>query len=166
MGEFLLSFLGFGSNGTIVYTRRLKGSHYEVGDPVPFVYPNQHRKTKRAYLRILEKFYEPELIAKLIETQDPNVIDQNGFVPYQRQLQDEDIYNLLFKSGNQHSFLQVGIMYGWHRKAVEAAAHRHKDRLEKAKRDAVDIQDTEPLTPTKLTQSQQVRINSLLSQWE
>lgn len=166
MGEFLLSFLGFATDGTIIYTRRLKGSHYEVGDAVAFVYPNQHRKTKRAYLRILEKFYEPELIAKLIETQDPNVIDQNGFVSYQRQLQDEDIYNLLFKSGNQHSFLQVGIMYGWHRKAVEASAHRHKARLDKAKREAVDIQDTEPLSQSKLTHNQQVRIDNLLSQWD
>jgi hypothetical protein len=162
MGEFLLSYLGFDHEGTIIFTRRMKGSRYNIGDPVPFVYPNQDRKTKRVYYRILEKFYEPEKIVRLLETRDPNVIDNDGRVPYQRILLGGDMYRLTL---NHHSFAQIGKQYGWSKHAVEYAIHKYLE-YEKNKSVEVTIEDEPKLTPEQLTAEQLAKREALLAQWD
>lgn len=167
MGEFLLSFLGFGEDGTtIVFTRKLKGSHYKAGDAVPFVYPNPQRKTKRVYLRILEKFYDPEVIAELIRTQDPLVIDKNDMIASDRRLQDAEIYKKVTNTVSDNSFLYVGLEIGWHKLAVEAAVKRHSAKLEQEKRDAREALVTQPQPqPQQTKEESQKHINELLANW-
>jgi hypothetical protein len=180
MGEFLLSFLGFSADGEVVYTRRLKSSQYRVGDAVPFVYPNPHRKTKRHYYRILEKFYEPELIVELIRTQNPDIIDQDGFVVYQRRLRGKDMFKL---ASTGHSFIQIAQAYGWHKLAVEHAINAYKtwqEQLDAEERkirpepevadmstlEYYDPDDTPPLVPENLNAEQIAKREALLAQWE
>ncbi len=123
MGDFLLSLLGFDHEGVVIFTRVLKGSRYKVGDAVPFVYPNQERKTKRKYYRILEKFYEPDQIVELLHTRDPNVIDLNGFVNFQRVLLGKEMLRL---ASTGHSFQQIATQYKWHRHAVDYAIKQYQ----------------------------------------
>ena len=182
MGEFLLSLLGFDHDGTVIYTRRLKGARKGVGDVVPFVYPNPNRKTKRMYYRILEKFYEPELIIELLKTQNPNVIDQDGKVEYQRRLQGKDMYNL---AATGHSFQQIAMQYGgWHVLAVDYAINRYKNwAKEQAKVEAeskpeprIEVADMSTLAyydpddqhiaPEQLTDEQIAKRDALLAQWD
>jgi hypothetical protein len=169
MGEFLLSLLTFDHDGTVVFTKHLKGSRYKAGDAVPFVYPNQDRKTKRFYYRILEKFYEPNLIIELLKTQDPNLIDNDGFIPYQRILRGKDMYNLTL---NHHSFEEIAVQYGWNKHAVEYAISQYRKwqakEDERAHLEAEDalIDDEPKLSPEQLTAEQIAKREALLAQWE
>lgn len=170
MGELLLSLLKLSSDGTVVFSRKLKGSHYGNNDPVPFVYPNPNRKTKRQYYRILEKFYEPELIVELLRTQNPDVIDRDGKVPFQRELRDKDIYNLVAQGKSAQSVAQ---QYKWHRHAVLEACHRHKRRdLEEDSRvarpeDLVPYEPDETVLPQiTRTPEQQAELEKLMEVWE
>lgn len=166
MGEFLLGYLAFNQDNAVVFTRKLKGSHYGANDHVPFVYPNPTRNTKRIYYRILEKFYEPETIVELLKTRDPNVIDQDGFVPYQRQLRDKDIYEL---SATGHSFQKIAVQYKWNKHAVIAAIKRHERVLaqEQEQNDYVAALDEEPIQyPEHLTADQIAKREALLAEWE
>lgn len=161
MGEFLLHILGFDHDGTVIFTKHLKGSHYKVGDAVPFVYPNQDRKTKRFYYRILEKFYDPHIIIELLKSKDPNVIDKDGFVQYQRILRGKDMYNLTLA---HHSFQDIATQYKWHKHAVEFSVKRYLDWIKE--NDDSDL-DTEPkLTPEQLTAEQIAKREALLAQWD
>lgn len=175
MGELLLSLLELATDGTVVFSRKIKGSHYGKGDAVPFVYPNPHRKTKRQYYRILEKFYEPELIVELLRTQDPDVIDQDGKVPYQRELRDRDIYNLA-SQGKSYEF--IGQQYKWHKQAIIEAVNRHKRRdLDEDSRVAKpeDLAryipepeaelDQSPLANQPLPPDQLAKLNAMLDAW-
>ena len=166
MGELLLSMLGFDHDGTVIYTRKLKGSHYKVGEAVPLMCPHPKREVKRNYYRILEKFYEPETIVELLKTRDPNVIDQDGFVPYQRQLRDKDIYEL---SATGHSFQKIAVQYKWNKHAVIAAIKRHERVMsqEQEQNDYVAALDEEPIQfPEHLTADQIAKREALLAEWE
>lgn len=177
MGEFLLSILGFDADGTVIYTRRLKGGQYRVGDAVPFVYPNQHRETKRSYYRILEKFYAPEIIVELIKTQDASVVDQNGYVLYQRRLTGKKMHEL---ASTGHSFQQIGHEYGWHRHAVEHAiklykAWQHEQDVNEPHIEVYDMEllkdyipeDNETyLIPEHLSAEEKTKREAILAQWD
>lgn len=171
MGEFLLHLLKFDHDGTVIFTKHLRGSHYQAGDAVPFVYPNQHRKTKRFYYRILEKFYEPELIVELLTTRDPNLIDHDGFVPLQRILRGKDMHT---QAQAGHSFEYIGKQYGWHKHAVEYACTRYlewqrenpHETLTHPQEDDTDITDEPKLTPEQLTAEQIAKRQALLAEWQ
>lgn len=179
MGEFLLSYLGFDANHVVIYKRIVRGSKHKAGDAVPFVHPNQQRKTKRIYYRILEKFYEPELIIELLTTQDPNVIDRNGFVPYQRILVGKDMYSLALVG---HSFVNIAALEqyaGWNKHAVEYAINKYKkwqsQEDTKAEEESkylagLDYADTsikEPIHANEgLTEEYKTKRDSILAQWD
>jgi hypothetical protein len=179
MGEFLLSILGFAADGTVVFTRKLKGARKGVGEAVPFVHPNPNRKTKRTYYRILEKFYDPETIVELLKTQNPNVIDQDGKVEYQRRLLGKEMYNL---AATGHSFQRIAMQYGgWHVLAVDYAIKKYKNwASEQAKNEPkpephIEVADMSTLayydpddqhvTPEHLTAEQIAKREALLAEW-
>lgn len=168
MGEFLLSLLAFDHDGTVIFTKHLKGSHYKAGDPVPFVYPNQHRQTKRFYYRILEKFYEPETIITLLKTQDPNVIDQDGKVKYQRILQGKEMK--LMAEQNQ-TYAQIAAKFKWNKHAVAHAIKEYQkyeaQEAEQAHTNALlDENADEHIPNPNLTAEQLAKRAELLAQWD
>jgi hypothetical protein len=176
MGEFLLSFLGFDDIGNVIYTGTIKASKFKIGDKVHICKPNPNRPNGKQYYRIYDKFYDIEEIVELIKTQNPQIIDKDFKIPYQRHLQDADIYNLA-RAGN--SFLSIGQKYGWHHRAVELAVQRYQtailiqmdgvneNELTDAKREPMDIlvSDNEPThapAPPHITDEERER---LLAVW-
>lgn len=161
MGELLLSMLGFDHDGTVIYTRKLKGSHYKVGEAVPLMCPHPKREVKRNYYRILEKLYDPETIVELLKTQDPNVIDQNGFVTFQRRMAGKDMMNLL---GQRHSFQQIGQRYGISKHAVELSIKLYNQYVSaEAKKKAAELAElTHDDEPKMVPLSTSDRIKSVI----
>jgi hypothetical protein len=164
MGELLLSMLGFDHDGTVIYTRKLKGSHYKVGEAVPLMCPHPKREVKRNYYRILEKLYDPETIVELLKTQDPNVIDQNGFVTFQRRMAGKDMMNLL---GQRHSFQQIGQRYGISKHAVELSIKLYNQYVAaEANKEAAEIAELTHDDEPKLTpEAPSEKIKRLMADW-
>jgi hypothetical protein len=163
MGDFLLYLLKFDHDGTVIFTKHLKGSHYKAGDAVPFVYPNQDRKTKRFYYRILEKFYEPDLIVELLTSRDPNVIDRDGFVAHQRLLRGKDMYA---QAQAGHSFDTIAKQFGWNKHAVEYAVEMYLDWQRAHATDDEPAEEEHKMTPEQLTAEQLAKRQALLAEWQ
>lgn len=165
MGEFLLSILGFSSDGSyLVYVKKTFRSKFKAGDAVNIAKPNPNREYQATYYRIYGKFYPIETLHELVRSQNPNVVDQNGYVPYQRELQDA---NIMVAISEGASFEQVAKQYDWHEEAIKLALVRHKARVH-AKREADDVLDEyEPkLTPERLSAEQLAKREALLAQWD
>jgi len=165
MGEFLLSILGFSADEShLVYVKKVFRSKFNVGDAVKVAYPNPKREVQTAYYRIYNDFYPIELLHELVRTQNPNIIDRDGFIPYQRELRDADIVVALSEGAPIEA---VAEQYGWHHEAIKLALVRHKAR-QFAKREATSTlaDDEPPLHQQPLTAEQIAKREALLAQWE
>jgi len=165
MGEFLLSILGFSEDEShLIYVKKVFRSKFNVGDAVKVAYPNPKREVQTAYYRVYNDFYPIEVLHELVRTQDPNVVDRDGFVQYQRELRDA---NIVVDISEGSSFQEVAEKYGWHYEAVKLALVRHKAR-HLAKREAIPtlVDDHQPLRPEVLTAEQISKREALLAQWD
>jgi hypothetical protein len=167
MGEFLLSILGFSSDEShLIYVKKVFRSKFKSGDAVKIAYPNPNRDVQTSYYRIYNDFYPIELLHELVRTQNPNIVDRDGFIQYQRELRDADIA-IAVSEGS--SFEELAQHYGWHHEAIKASLVRHKAR-QIAKRDAIPtLDDTDqhrPLQPEVLTAEQISKREALLAQWD
>ena len=166
MGEFLLSFLGFDAgNRHLVYKRKVHRAKWAVGDSVKLAYPNPKRESGARYYRIYNKFYAPEILHELVRSQDPNVIDKNGFNAKHR----EHVDNLIVvELGKGRSPEEVGLEYGWHPEAIKLALVRQKAR-KYAERDAIDAlveeYDEPVLIPEHLSDEEKAKRLAVLAQW-
>jgi hypothetical protein len=164
MGEFLLSILGFSEDEShLVYVKKTFRSKFKAGDAVNLSTPNPNREHQTTYYRIYGNFYPIEVLHELVRSQNPNVVDRDGFVPYQRELRDADIA-VSISEGETITELAKG--YGWHEEAIKLALVRHKTKM-LAKREAEDTLDDEPrITPEQLTAEQIAKREALLAQWD
>jgi hypothetical protein len=131
MGEFLLSILTMQDN-ILVYSRKLPFSHFKNGTSVTLYNPHAGNPNACLYYRVYDKPYKQSQLLELVATQNPNVIDEDDLVPYQRQLRDADIYELI-QIG--YSFSSIGQKYGWHKEAVREAVRRHQEYTAKRNND-------------------------------
>lgn len=127
MGEFLLSILKL-QDGVLFYSRKLPFSHFKSDTPVTLYNPHTGNPNACMYYRIYNRPYKQSQLMELVASQDPNVIDEDNLVPYQRQLRDADIYELIQVG---YSFPSVGQKYGWHKEAVREAVRRHQAYMAK-----------------------------------
>ncbi len=135
MGEFLLNILRMTDAGDIVFAKKIKFAKFKVGDPVPVFYPHGYvDETSTPFIRICYRSYKPHVIEQLLLTGDPNVVDQDGFIKYQRELRDEAIHT---DFTNGKDLKTIAYAYNWHPMAIMAAVERHKARADRAKSKAI-----------------------------
>ena len=126
MGEFLLNILGFSADGShLIYVKRVHRAKFKVGDAVTISKPNPRRTLQTSYYRIYNFMYPIELLHELVRSQNPNVVDQNGFVSKQREYDDADI---VVAQSQGESIQSIAERYRWHPEAVKLALVRHKAR--------------------------------------
>jgi hypothetical protein len=165
MGEFLLSILGFSEDEShLIYVKRLHRSKFNAGDVVKIAYPNPNRKIKTAYYRVYGFFYPVEVLHELVRSQNPNVVDRNGFVSYQRELQDADIVVAISEG---KTVAEVAKEYKWHDEAIKASLVRHKAR-QYAKREVENTladEDTSPIHMSEPTEAQKAKLKEVMDVW-
>jgi hypothetical protein len=163
MGEFLLSILGFNEANELVYKRRVHRANFKVNQPVAIAYPNPKRKTTARYYRIYNRFYAVDVLHELVRSQDPNVIDQNGYTPKHREYEDA---NMMADVSQGKSYEEIGEFYGWHPEAVKLALVRHKNRQYALRQATPTLDDDERLPTPNLTEEQIAKRAELLAQWD
>lgn len=125
MGEFLLTILGINpETNDIIYTTLTPYAKYKIGQCVTRYYP--HGAQNKPYYRIYDKAYDEQTLRTLLESQNPDVIDQNMFTRYQREMQDAEIYEQIAQGLEAK---HVAREMGWVAPAVSMAAERHKKRI-------------------------------------
>ena len=154
MGEFLLSFLGFDfANRHLVYKRKVHRAKWVIGESVKVVYPNPKREVSAKYYRIYNKFYPIEILHELVRSQDPNVLDRDGYTAKHREHVDTLI---VVELGKGRSAEELGEEYNWHPEAIKLALVRQKARSY-----------AEPINTDKgLTEEYKTKRDSVLSQWD
>lgn len=174
MGEFLLSILGFDpTNSFLIYTNKVHRAKWKVGDMVAIANPNPKRGTTHRYYRIYNKFYSVDVIHALVHTQDPNIIDRNGYTKNQRAHVDKQIADASAQGALEEA---LALHYGWHTEAIKQAVTRHRHRAV-TERDATPMvadlnaleyynPDEVPLVPEHITAEQLAKREALLAQWD
>lgn len=163
MGEFLLSIIGYDAGRLpLIYISKPFRAKFKVGDNVNICNPNPHRKVATAYYRVYGFFYPIELMHELVRSQNPNVIDQNGYVAGQRRIEDSKILAAVSEGA---TIQELATQYKWHAEAIKLALVRAKSRIY-AEREAERIQEQEGMTYIPAdTPEMKAKIQKVLENW-
>jgi hypothetical protein len=165
MGDFLLSILGFNEDNNLCYTRHVSGSHFNEGDEVSISYPNPNRVPLVGYYRIYGQAYSTEVIRKLIDTQDANLIDRDLVIsPMHKHHRDKEIFMAAAMGRNVRVLAK---QYGWHHGAISLAVERYQAWQNASPDYAVwDKHNPPVITITPEQEEKAKKIALLMSDWD